>query len=130
MNNIFITGASGFLGKHIINKLKENKDFNIRCLVYGQAPHRLDGVEISYGDIRDYNALAKVFSENSIDTIIHLAAVIKSPRNNDFLEVNVNGTKNLVELAEKHGIRRFIFTSTDLVMYNLTHPYREYYSKF
>src|SRR3989344_4345993 len=125
MNNIFITGASGFLGKHIINKLKEDKDFNIRCLIYDQTAHRLDGVEISYGDIRDYGALAKIFSENNIDTIIHLAAVIKSPRNDDFLEINVNGTKNLIDLAEKHGIKKFIFTSTDLVMYNVTHPYRE-----
>ncbi|MGH9751570.1 MAG: GDP-mannose 4,6-dehydratase, partial [Blastocatellia bacterium] len=70
-------------------------------------------------DIRDYGALKQIFSEQHFDAIIHLAAKagvrpsVNEPR--VYTEVNINGTMNLLDLAERNGIKKFIFGSSSSV---------------
>src|SRR5262249_27455891 len=70
-------------------------------------------------DIRDYAALKRVFSEQRFDVIIHLAAKagvhpsISEPR--VYTEVNINGTMNLLDLAKRGGVKKFIFGSSSSV---------------
>ena len=78
------------------------------------------GVNISYGDITNEESVKRVFNDyNDITEVIHLAAIIK-PNNGDkeFIDVNVDGTQFLVRQCEKHGIKQFIFYSTDFVLYD------------
>ena len=101
MNRIGITGYSGSLGKIIIRKNKNYKFFKFK------------------GDIRKKKILEKWFKKKNIDTIFHLAAIVPikvvNKNKKKALEVNYNGTKNLVDLSLKYQIKWFFFSSTSHV---------------
>jgi NADH dehydrogenase len=121
---LFVTGISGFVGKNFLNFLKKEKEnFEILALVHQRdIPLEWPIVEKIKGDIRDINSLEKAFSKRKIDGILHLAAVIKSKNLKDFDEVNVEGTRNVVKLAEKYNVKKFIFLSSDFVLYEKFAP--------
>ncbi|MGX9986720.1 GDP-mannose 4,6-dehydratase [Soonwooa purpurea] len=81
-----------------------------------------DQYKLYYQDIRDLEALEKIFEENNIDLIIHLAALagvrpsIERPL--DYESVNILGTMNLWELCKKHGIKKFVCASSSSVYGN------------
>ncbi|MBC7074394.1 NAD(P)-dependent oxidoreductase [Candidatus Parcubacteria bacterium] len=121
---IFVTGISGFVGKNFLEYArKEKKDFQILALVHKKdIPLAPPIVEKIKGDVCDINSLEKVFLSQKIDGILHLAAVIKSKNLSDYEKVNVQGTRNLVQLAEKYGVKKFIFLSSDFVLYEKFAP--------
>lgn len=105
MKKIYIiTGANGFLGNNIIRKLEQNSENEIRALVLpNDSIKALDNLncKIYYGDITQKESLSSVFE--NIDGkevyVIHCAGVvyIKSKYNPIVYDVNVNGTKNIVD---------------------------------
>jgi UDP-glucuronate 4-epimerase len=135
---ILINGAAGYIGSHVAEALQtkhklvlldnvnayynpEFKRTNLATL------HRHPFYEI---DICDSAALAKVFAEQNIDCIIHLAAragirpSLESP--SLYTSVNVTGTTNLAQLAVQHHVKQFIFGSSSSVYGNSTAlPYHE-----
>ena len=98
-----ITGAAGFLGNNIIRKLEKNADSEIRAFVLnGESIKSLENLKckIYYGDVTKEETLSSIF-ENIDDKevfVIHCAAVvyIKAKYNPLVYNVNVNGTKNIV----------------------------------
>jgi len=121
---LFVTGISGFVGKNFLNFLrKEKENFEILALIHQRdVPLEWPIVEKVKGDVRDINSLEKAFLKRKIDAILHLAAVIKSKNLKDFDEVNVEGTRNIVKLAEKYNVKKFIFLSSDFVLYEKFAP--------
>ena len=121
---LFVTGISGFVGKNFLNFLrKEKENFEILALIHQRdVPLEWPIVEKVKGDVRDINSLEKAFLKRKIDGILHLAAVIKSKNLKDFDEVNVEGTRNIVKLAEKYNVKKFIFLSSDFVLYEKFAP--------
>ncbi len=122
MKKIYIvTGANGFLGNNIVRRLIKAADKNtaeIRALVLpGDKIHSLDGVKctIYQGDVTRKDSLSEIFSTPD-DTelyVIHCAAVvyIKSKYNPVMYDVNVNGTKNVIDLTlEKNA--RLVYVSS------------------
>lgn len=106
-----ITGANGFLGNNIIRKLQQNKDNEIRALVLKNSSiESLENLncKIYYGDVTKKDSLSDVF-ENINDKqvfVIHCAAVvyIKSKFNPTIYNINVNGTKNIIDkVLEKNA---------------------------
>lgn len=105
MKKIYIiTGANGFLGNNIIRKLQGDNENEIRALVLkGESTKSIENLncKIYYGDITKKETLTKIFS--NVDKkevfVIHCAAVvyIKSKYNPIVYDVNVNGTKNIVD---------------------------------
>ncbi len=107
MKKIYIiTGANGFLGNNIIRKLEQDKENEIRALLLpNDSIKSLEDLncKIYYGDVTKKDSLSSIF-ENVDDKevyIIHCAAVvyIKSKYNPIVYNVNVNGTKNIVDKA-------------------------------
>ena len=105
MNKIYIiTGANGFLGNNIIRKLEQEKNSEIRAFVLkGESIKSLENLrcKIYYGDVTKKETLASVFE--NIDGkevfVIHCAGIvyIKSKYNPLVYNVNVNGTKNIID---------------------------------
>ena len=132
--NALITGAAGFIGSHLCERL----------LAGGVAVIGLDNFDEFYsprikrdnikecqsnskfqlieGDIRDSRCVESVLEQNKIDIIIHLAAKagvrpsIKDPV--VYQDVNINGTIVMLEAAKKFGIDKFIFASSSSVYGN------------
>lgn len=106
MKKIFIiTGANGFLGNNIVRKLSEDKNNEVRALVLPEDNlNSLAGLncEIYKGDVTKKDTLNKIFEIKETNAelyVIHCAAIvyIKSKYNPKVYEVNVNGTKNIIE---------------------------------
>lgn len=105
MNKIYIiTGANGFLGNNIIRKLKQEKSSEIRAFVLkGESIKSLENLKckIYYGDVTKKESLESVFenTEGKEVFVIHCAGIvyIKSKYNPLVYNVNVNGTKNIVD---------------------------------
>lgn len=129
MKKIFITGAAGFIGRHLLTSLVKNKNVFIKALDQNQVLLKnfckTPNIELIIGDIRNYNNLEKLFAQDPPDVIVHLAAIINSHQQRDYFDINVEGTKNLICLAEIFRVKKFIFLSTDYVLYNLSDPYTQ-----
>ena len=109
---LIVTGANGFLGNNVVRMLKENKDNEVRALVLpGDPTNVLEGLncQIYHGDVTDKDSLHDIFECTEPDAVlcvIHCAAIvyIKSKYNPQMYEVNVNGTKNIIEkVLEKNA---------------------------
>lgn len=107
---ILITGASGFVGRNLLRSLGD-KGMRIKCLVRDRSKVDLDEkIEIVEGNISDRNVLYE--ATKNVDTVVHLAAVIKSSEPREFENVNVIGTKNLVNACLRNGIKKIIYVSS------------------
>ncbi len=105
-----VTGASGLIGRHLVDLLLE-QDLPIRILT--RDPQKVEAswenkVEIWQGDITDPDSLAGFAAGAS--TIYHLAGVIFEPEL--LTSVNETGTKNLLEECARHPIKRFVHLSS------------------
>jgi len=113
---ILVTGANGFLGSFICRKLiEENQPFV--ALKRKESDTSLlhdieDKITFIESDILDFETLDKTIE--SVDTIIHSAAIVSfhSPDKEKMFSVNVEGTKNLINLSIKHKIKQFIHVSS------------------
>lgn len=128
---ILITGIAGFIGSNTAKQLLARgdkiigldnfNDYYDPTLKERRISEFLVGSDFKLYriDIADKVSLAKVFEENKIDKICHLAAqagVRYSLTNPDiYLQANIIGTNNLLELAQKNGIKDFVFASSSSV---------------
>ena len=111
MKEIYIvTGANGFLGNNIVKKLVE-QNLEVRALILPEdEPKALEGLNCSIyrGDVTKKETLEDIFDvENDTNLyVIHCAAIvyIKSKYNPKVMEVNYNGTKNIIDkVLEKNA---------------------------
>ena len=113
---ILVTGASGFIGQHLVQHLLR-EGYPIRALVHkgSQWKGRPDSIEVLEGDIRDESTMK--MAANGCDTIIHLAGKAHAldevcGDEREYQAINVDGTRYLLEGALASGVRCFIFAST------------------
>ena len=114
---ILITGGSGFVGRHLINKLKKDPENEIHVLDI--IDPQIEGVRYFDTSILDYEAIRNVLKDLNLDIIYHLAAQISLPFSvenplKDF-ELNVQGTVNMLEACREFGIKKMVFISTAAV---------------
>ena len=113
MDTILVTGGSGFIGSNVINELR--KSFKVINLDLN--PSKNSGIEQIIGDIRDKELVDQVVER--CDVIIHLAAQVSVPLSIDYpqktLDINVQGTQNIIDAAHKFGIKRLIMASSAAV---------------
>ncbi len=121
--NILITGGAGFIGSHISDRyVKEgHRIIVVDNLITGKQKNLNPDAKFYKCDIRDKNTLEDIFRENKIDCVNHHAAQMDVRRSVDDPiydgDVNILGSLNLLQLAVKHGIKRFIFASTGGAVY-------------
>ncbi|KKS96090.1 MAG: NAD-dependent epimerase/dehydratase [Candidatus Gottesmanbacteria bacterium GW2011_GWA2_43_14] len=124
---ILVTGSAGFIGSHLIDRLSKD-GFSAIGLDIAENRGR-QGKPNAQIDIRDKAGLEKLFKKESFRSIVHLAArggvrqSIAEPV--VFMETNIIGTVNLLELAEKYKVRNIIFASSSSVYGDVKTPFRE-----
>jgi nucleoside-diphosphate-sugar epimerase len=121
--NILITGATGFIGSHLTKELC-GQGYHCRCLVRNIEKAKeifkdYEDIEFIVGDVAKIETLKNV--ANNIDVVFHLAAhghvaAASEEAFKKFYEINVNGTKNLLdECLDKNISKFFHFSSTAAV---------------
>ena len=119
-----LTGASGYTGGRLLQALRDRGD-EVAVLV---RPKSLSSTlaarasTIVEGDLSDAAAVDRLVAGS--DAVLHVAAVYRTAGHPDdyYREVNVRGTERLLEAAARHGVRRFVHTSTVGVHGHVEHP--------
>ena len=127
MKKIFLTGADGFIGSHLLEKLL-TKDYKVIALSCYNSFNDLGwlkyinkkkskNLKIISGDIRDYSFINNIVKKS--DIVIHLAALIGIPFSyksvKNYIDVNITGTYNVLESSKNNKIQKVIITSTSEV---------------
>ncbi|MCG9967992.1 NAD-dependent 4,6-dehydratase LegB [Pelotomaculum terephthalicicum JT] len=122
---ILVTGAGGFIGSHLVEKLV-GLGHEVRAFVRYNARNDwgwlqtlpcIKDIEVYTGDIRDYDSVRQAVK--GMDTVFHLAALIGIPYSYvsplAYIKTNVEGTYNILQSAREEGIGRVVCTSTSEV---------------
>jgi dTDP-glucose 4,6-dehydratase len=124
---VLVTGADGFLGSHLAERLVR-EGASVRALVWYNAfdsrgwldtapADVVDAIEIVPGEIRDTEQMRRL--ADGVEVVLHLAALIAIPFSYDaprsYVETNVIGTLNLLEAARGQGVAHFVHTSSSEV---------------
>lgn len=123
MKKVYIvTGANGFLGNNVVRKLLEEEENEVRALVLpSDKVNSLQGLncKIYYGDVTRKETLKDIFTinEEAKVYVIHCAAIvsIKSKYNSKIYEVNVNGTKNIIDNVLKINAKLIYVSSVHAI---------------
>lgn len=111
-----ITGAAGYLGNTLVRSLlKMGRD--IRILVLPEEKNIPEGkLEVCFGNVCDMDSMKKLFenSQHRELIVIHAAGIvtIASKYQQIVYDVNVTGTKNVVELCEKNKVKKLVYVSS------------------
>jgi len=133
--NILVTGGSGFIGSHFIEEMIKQNDvtkiYNLDSGTYAANKNLPFNNDVKYQKLNMDIAAAyfpdhkKYFDSLNLDYVIHFAAEshvdnsIKGPKK--FIETNIIGTFNLLEIFKGTSIKKFIHVSTDEVYGTLSH---------
>jgi NAD dependent epimerase/dehydratase len=127
MKTVLVTGADGFIGSHLVEKLIEDGN-KVKAFVYYNSfnnwgwldsfpKEMLNEIEIFAGDVRDPNGVRTAVK--GVDEIYHLAALIAIPYSyhspDSYVDTNVKGTLNILQAARDFNIERVLVTSTSEV---------------
>jgi len=124
---VLVTGAGGFIGSHLVEKLLE-EGCKVRAFVHYNSFNRwgwldsfstdkLENVEIFLGDIRDPNGVREAVK--GVDIVFHLAALIGIPFSyhspDTYVDTNVKGTLNILQACKDLEVEKVLVTSTSEV---------------
>ena len=114
----FVTGATGFVGSHVARFLA-GQGAELRLLVRPSSPTaNLEGIagERVTGDLREPESLRTAMA--GCEAVFHVAADYRlwAPEPHEMYRSNVEGTRNIIQLAQQSGVRRVIYTSSVATM--------------
>lgn len=127
MQTALVTGADGFIGSHLVEKLID-EGYKVKAFVYYNSfnswgwldsfpKEKLNQIEIFAGDIRDPNGVRNAVK--GTDIVFHLAALIAIPFSyhspDSYVDTNVKGTLNILQAAKEYAVKRVLVTSTSEV---------------
>jgi UDP-glucose 4-epimerase len=135
---ILLTGGAGYIGSHtavelltsgyevvVIDDLSNSSEEALRRV------EKITGKTISFynHDVRDTVALDRIFTEHSIDAVVHFAGLkavgesVEKPLL--YYDVNVGGAITLFEAMQRHGVTKLVFSSSATVYGSAPYPYEE-----
>jgi NAD dependent epimerase/dehydratase len=124
---VLITGADGFIGSHLTQRLISRgaqvkafvmyNSFNTWGWIDTFAPGDIEAVDVVCGDIRESDMLKRALKD--VDIVFHLAALIAIPYSyaspSSYVKTNIEGTLNLLQTGLDCGVEKIIHTSTSEV---------------
>jgi len=134
--SIIVTGGAGFLGSHLCDRLVERGD-HVTCvddLSTGRSENIAHLVDHERFDFLEFDIVGRGLDEllpGGVTHVVHLASPASPPeylrRPLDTLAVNSTGTQHLLEIAERHGARFFLASTSEVYGDPLVHPQVEEY---
>ena len=128
MSTVLVTGGAGFIGSHTsVELLNAGYDIIILDNFVNSKPESLKRIKELTGkdfkfyqaDIRDEEAMTKVFAENKIDAVIHFAGRKSAPQSGkeplNYYDNNIAGTVCLCRVMDKAGCKKLVFSSSATV---------------
>lgn len=119
---VAVTGGSGFIGGHLVERLV-SEGCKVKALVRKTSNTELLetlGVKLVYGNVMDKASVEKLV--NDVDVVYHVAAKVYMGSKNEFWNVNLHGTKNMLAACLDRSIDRFVYTSSIGVMGSIKNP--------
>jgi nucleoside-diphosphate-sugar epimerase len=107
-----VTGATGFVGSHLVEALRRRED-DVTALARSPAKAAALsplGVRVVAGDLHDRAALERAVEGQ--DVVYHVAGVVAARSEADFMAANRDGTRNVIEAAERAGVGRVVLVSS------------------
>jgi len=142
---VIVTGGAGFIGSHLVEALLDRGDhvviidnltdyYDVRIkqanISQLEQSKNVDHLSVYYEDICDMEKLDAIFSKEQPDVVCHLAAQagvrfsIEKPEY--YVQANIAGTLNVVQMAHKYGVQHFVAASSSSVYGNKAEgPFRE-----
>jgi len=109
--NIFVTGASGFVGTRLVEALSEDAHIDNIFALY-RKKEQIPFIPKVNPVIGDLDSLPGVQLDGKADMLVHLAGYFKTESKTLCEKINVQGTRNAIELCRNNGINRILFFST------------------
>ena len=114
---VLVTGASGFIGRNLVRRLLREGE-RIRIFVRREPPSEWlkdPNIEICIGDLGDPEAVDRAVA--GVDIVYHVGGTMKGG-SHDFERGIVVGTRNVVESALRHGVKKMVYVSSLSVLWN------------
>lgn len=108
--DVFITGATGFIGKKLIDYISNDKRFDSIYCLSRKKNFFSSAINVMSGSLDDLHNMPVI----KVDVCIHLAAITDSSLNDkkDVFRTNAEGTEKVIEFCKRSGIQRIIFISS------------------
>ncbi|MGH8654559.1 MAG: NAD-dependent epimerase/dehydratase family protein [Gammaproteobacteria bacterium] len=122
---VLVTGGTGFTGKALVRRLLD-EGYQVAALDYKEGLKteelRQWGAEVVIGSVTDRSVVERCM--DGVDYVQHLAAAFRelNVANNYYYDVNVNGTRTVLEAAFQQGVKTFVYCSTCGVHGNIDNP--------
>jgi len=124
LKRLVITGGTGFIGKRLVKRLLTNEKCSVALItntpnLSNTEQHETKPLKLYTADIRDREAISKIFRDERADCCVHLAAKIsvadsiKNPE--ETMDINVKGTLNVLDACHDSGVSNFVFASSAAV---------------
>ena len=111
---VLVTGSSGYLGSQTVAALAQRPDLNVVALDVREPAARLAGVVFEVADIRA-DEVNGIVARHAPQVVVHLASIVTPGKHSNRAfeyDVDVNGTKNLLQACIAHGVGRVIVSSS------------------
>ena len=104
--HLLITGASGYLGTHLLSALTKNNNYELTGLDIRNNSELPKSIHFVKADLSDVNLLNNAL--NNVDLICHCASLLDSESitNDQYKITNIKGTENLYQQAKKKGVKK------------------------
>lgn len=113
---IAVTGSSGYVGTVLIPWLEEREDVDGILAMDVREPRQDLGSKVSFVQQDVSEPFPRLFAEHEIDTVVHLAYLLRQGRNREAnRRVNVGGTRNTIEACRLGGVERLVYLSSTSV---------------
>lgn len=111
---VLVTGGSGFLGinliRYLLDRGYEIRNYDIIPFDYADVKDKIESV---IGDIRDTAKVNEAMQ--GIDIVVHTAAALPLYKKEDIFSTDIDGTRNVIDAAYKHKVKRFVQVSSTAV---------------